>query len=114
MEENMVPEIMGFTGGASLNEPTCQYRKHKRREFNPWVKKIPWRRAWQPTLVFLPGESHGQRSLASYSPLGHKELDMPEVTEHSIALKLTTTLTTTTTNCYLTHAVCSNNPQALE
>ena len=35
---------------------------------NPWVGKIPWRRAWQPTPVFLPGESHGQRSLAGYSP----------------------------------------------
>ena len=36
--------------------------------FDPWVGKIPWRRAWQPTPVFLPGESHGQRSLAGYSP----------------------------------------------
>ena len=44
--------------------------------FNSWVVKIPWRRAWQPTPVFLPGESHGQRSLARYSPWGHTELDM--------------------------------------
>ena len=36
--------------------------------FNPWVRKIPWRRAWQPSPVFLPGESHGQRSLAGYGP----------------------------------------------
>ena len=42
------------------------------------VRKIPWRRKWQPTPVFLPGESHGQRSLAGYSPWGHKELDMTE------------------------------------
>ena len=49
----------------------------------PWVGKNPWRRVWQPTLVFLPGESHGQRSLADYSPWGHKELN---VTEHSTAL----------------------------
>ena len=40
--------------------------------FDPWVRKIPWRRAWQPTLVFLPGESHGQRSLMGYSPWGHR------------------------------------------
>ena len=40
----------------------------KRQEFNPWVGKIPWRRAWQPTPVFLPGESHGHRSLEGYSP----------------------------------------------
>ena len=42
---------------------------------NPWVGKIPWRREWQPTPEFLPGEFHGQRSLAGYSPWGHKELD---------------------------------------
>ena len=40
--------------------------------FNTWVEKIPWRRKWQPIPVFLPGESHGQRSLAGYSPQGHK------------------------------------------
>ena len=43
--------------------------------FNPWVRKIPWRRKWQPTLVFLPGTFHGQRSLVSYSPWDHKESD---------------------------------------
>ena len=48
--------------------------------FDPWVGKIPWRRKWQPTLVFLPGRSHGQRSLMGYSPQGHKESDMTEAT----------------------------------
>ena len=43
--------------------------------FNPWVRKIPWRREWQLTPVFLPGEFHGQRSLEGYSPWGCKELD---------------------------------------
>ena len=43
-----------------------------------WARKIPWRRAWQPTAVFLPGESHGQRSLMGYSPWGHKESDTTE------------------------------------
>ena len=51
---------------------------HKRLGFNPWVGKIPWRGAWQPTPVFLPGESHGQRSLVGYRPWGCKELDMTE------------------------------------
>ena len=46
----------------------------------PWVRKIPWRRKWQPTPVVLPGKSSGQRSLAVYSPWGHKELDMTECT----------------------------------
>ena len=42
--------------------------RHKRHAFNPWVRKILWRRAWQPTPVFLPGESHRQGNLAGYSP----------------------------------------------
>ena len=53
--------------------------QHSRAEFDPWVGKIPWRRAWQPTPVLLPGESHRQRSLASYSPWGHKESDMTKL-----------------------------------
>ena len=49
--------------------------QHRRRGFNSWLGKIPWRRKWQPTPVFLPGESHGQRSLADYSPWGHKKIN---------------------------------------
>ena len=49
-------------------------------EFDPWVGKIPRRRKWQPTPVFLPGESQGQRSLVSYGPWGHKESDTTEAT----------------------------------
>ena len=48
--------------------------------FDPWVGKIPWRQAWQPTLVLLPGESHGQRSLAGSVHRGRKESDMTKVT----------------------------------
>ena len=55
----------------------------QRLGFHPWGGKSPWRRAWQPTPVFLPGESHGQWSLAGYSPQGRKELDMTEATEHA-------------------------------
>ena len=46
--------------------------------FNPWVRKILWRRKWQPTPVFLPGESQGRRSLVGYSPWGRKEMDTTE------------------------------------
>ena len=46
--------------------------------FHHWVRKIPWKREWLPTPVFLPGECHGQRTLAVYSPWDHKESDMPE------------------------------------
>ena len=70
----------GFPGGASGKEPTCQSRRHKRCEFNPWVRKLPWRRAWQPAPVFLPGESHGQRSLMGYGSQGHRESGMTEAT----------------------------------
>ena len=49
--------------------------QRRRRGFDPWVRKTPWRRKRQPTPVFLPGESHGQRSLAGYSPWGRKDLD---------------------------------------
>ena len=45
----------GFPGGASGKEPACQYRRHKRHEFDPWAGKIPWKSARQPTPVFLPG-----------------------------------------------------------
>ena len=56
------------SGGTSGKEPAGQCRWYKRCGFDPWVEKIPWRRAWQPTPVFLPGESHGQRNLAGYGP----------------------------------------------
>ena len=66
---------LGFPGG---KEPICQCKRPERRRFQPWVQKIPWRREWLPTPVFLPGESHGQRSLAGYSPRGCKESDMTD------------------------------------
>ena len=71
----------GFSGGASGKEHTCQCRRCKRQGFEHWVWSLkipwrrewltfPWRREWLPSPTFLPGESHGQRSLAGYSPLG--------------------------------------------
>ena len=70
--------LWGFLGGTSGKEPACQCRRCKRHGFSPWVGTIPWRRVWHPTPVFLPGESHGQRSLQGYSPWGCKESDMTE------------------------------------
>ena len=55
--------------------------RYKRYGFDPWVRKIPWRRTWEPTPVFLPEGSHGQRSLAGYSPQSCKGLDMTEATQ---------------------------------
>ena len=68
-------QTSGLPRGLSFKEYACQCRRH---EFNPWVGNIPWRRAWQPTPVFLPGKSHGQGSLAGYSPWGHRESDTTE------------------------------------
>ena len=57
-------------------EPASQCRRCRRPGFDPWVGKVPWRRKWHPSPVSMPGKFHGQRSLASYIPWGHKELDM--------------------------------------
>ena len=78
MKKIQLISLLGFPGGASGKEPTCQCRRQKRCEFDTWVGNIHWRRAWQPTPVLLPGESHGQTSLADYGPWGCKELDMTE------------------------------------
>ena len=74
--------IRTFPGGHSGKEPACQCRRLKRCRFDPWIAMIPWRRARQPTLAFLPGESRGQRSLGGYSPWGHTESDTTEATMH--------------------------------
>ena len=65
-------DSIGLPRWLSGKESTCQCRRHR---FNPWVGKIPWRRKWQPTPVFFPGEFQEQRILAGYSPWGRKELD---------------------------------------
>ena len=59
----------------------CDARDHlqcRRHGFDPWVRKIPWRRTWQTSPVFLPGKSHKQRSLAGYRLWSHKELGVTE------------------------------------
>ena len=74
--ENLLSGIVsskGFSSGPSGKEPACLCRRCKRLGLDPWVENIPWRGEWQPTPVFVPGESHGQRSLAGYSLWGHKE-----------------------------------------
>ena len=56
----------------------CQCRRPRTCRFDPWIRKIPWRRAWQPTPVFLPGKYDGQRRLVGCSPWGHRESDTTE------------------------------------
>ena len=71
---------ISFLGGSWLSgkEPASQCRRFRRLEFDPWVKKILWRRKWQPTRVFYLGKSHGQRSLVSCSPWGHRDSNTAE------------------------------------
>ena len=71
-----------FPGDTSGTD-ACLCRRHKRLGFDPWFRKTPWWREWQPTPVFLPGDSRGQRCLEGYSPLGRKESDTIEVTWHA-------------------------------
>ena len=85
---------MGFPGDSDNKESTCQFRRHKRqrRGFNPWIGKIPWRWAWQPTPVSLPGESHGQRHLVGYRPQDRKGSYKTEglsMQPHTVALSIT-------------------------
>ena len=71
--------LLILVGRTSGKEPACKCRRCKTCGFDPWVRKILWRGEWQPTPVFLPGESHGQRSLAGYSSRVCKKLDTIEV-----------------------------------
>ena len=69
---------LDFLGGSVVKNQLANGRRRRRCGFSPCVWKIPWRRNWQPTPVFLPGESHGWKSLEGYNPRGHKEADTPE------------------------------------
>ena len=81
-------ETWGTPKWFSGKESACQCRRCKRCMFDPWVgKKIPWRRKWQPTPVFLPGESQGQKSLVGYTHT-HTHTHMCAHTQHSQNLKL--------------------------
>ena len=64
--------ILGFPGGSMIKNSPANAGDKKHR-LDPWVGNIPWRRKWQPTPVFLPGKSHGQRSLVGYSLWGQKK-----------------------------------------
>ena len=58
----------GFLGGSVVKESTCQCKRCRRHRFDPWIRKIPWRRKWQSIPLFLPGKHLGQRCLAGSSP----------------------------------------------
>ena len=80
-----LPFPSGLPRSLSSKESACQCRRCR---FNPRVRKMPRRRKWQPTPVFLPGESRGQRTLVGYNPRGHKESDTTEARSHAHPLPL--------------------------
>ena len=84
-----VGPVSSQIGGSRGKKSDYHCRRHKKHEFNPWVGKILWRRAWKPSPVFLPGKFHGQWSLAGCSPGGYKESGR---TEHECMLHLATLL----------------------
>ena len=71
--------MQGFPDGTGGKESSCQYRRCR---FDPWVRKIPWGRKWQPTPVLLSGKFHGQRNLSGYSPGGSQRVRQDWETEH--------------------------------
>ena len=81
-ENKQIYSLRAFLMAQWVKNPPAR-KGHRRRSFSSWVGKIPWRRKWQPTPVFLPGQPHGQRSLVGYSPWGHKELDTTEQLTHT-------------------------------
>ena len=90
-------------------ESACQCKRHG---FNPWAKKMPWRRKWRPIPGFLPGKSQGQRSLAGYSPWGHKRVKHDSVTKQQPPPSLFTTLSCLKLFCLPVYCLCPPKQQA--
>ena len=91
--------IRSFPGDSVVKNSASHCRRHRRHGFDIWIRKIPWSRKWQPTLVFLPGKFHGQRTLVGYSPWDCKESD---TNEHRCTLGLIFFLL-----CILSENICS-------
>ena len=98
----------GLPGWLSGKESTCHWSRHRRRGFDPWVRKIPWRRAWQPIPVFWPGKYHGQKSLAGSSPWRPKESDMTVwLSTHTPSVTLTYNQCTETICSFMCFVICT-------
>ena len=87
VDSSVVAFILTWYSG---KDSACQCTRHKRCEFNPWVRKIPWSKKWQPTPVFFPRKFHGQRSLVGYNSWRRKESDTTH-TAHSFHILLAQT-----------------------
>ena len=78
---------LGFPGGASGKGPACQCKRHKRCWFSPWVGKIPWRRTWQPTPVFLSGESPWTEKPGGLQFMGSQRFGHDWMSKHVVIFK---------------------------
>ena len=94
-----------FPGGSRGKESTCQCTRCR---FSPWVGKVPWRRKWQPTPVFLPGKSLEQRSLASYSPWGCKRVRHDLETTTTQPPRIITKFHRKKNVCYVAEMACGH------
>ena len=92
----MITESLCCTGASLVAQMVKNLPAMQDTSFNPWVRKIPWRREWQPTRALLPGKSHGQRSLEGYSPWGHQESETTEQLTLAVQTKLTLCCKSTT------------------
>ena len=95
------PVIRGFPGGTSGKEPACQCRRQERHSFNPWVGKIPWRRAWQPTLAFLPGEPPGQSREATVHRVTQSQTQLKHLSLHAHIYHLASVIINIWHSCFI-------------
>ena len=100
ISSSVAPFSLGLPRWCIGKESDCQSRRRRRLRFDSWLRKIPGRRAaWQPTPVFLPGKSHGKRSLVVYSPWDCKESDMTECA-HSCTVKVEKVIIPASWDCW--------------
>ena len=94
--------LLDFPGDTSGKEPICRCRRCKRRGCDPWIGKIPWKRAYQPTPVFLPGEPQGQRNQAECSPwVGQSWTWLKQLSTHASPFKKFQTVYINFSSCYV-------------
>ena len=106
---------MRLPGGASEKEPTCKCRRHERNRFYPRVGKIPWRRAWLPTPVFLPGQSYGQKSLAAtVHRVTKSRTQLKQLSMHSCLLMGKKSRMFVNSTMRVMHLYCFNNLQGIK
>jgi len=104
----------GDSLAVSGKEPACQYRRRKGQGFDPLVGRIPWGRKWQTTPVFLPGESHGQRSLACYHRVAKSQTQLNDLAHRKISLNSIPPKSSSSTESHISGKKKSKRIQAIK